>query len=442
MTADRGLSSRLYRDFLLQAAYITAAVVLGLFAVSFVVEDILIKQALEGEAEFYWEAVSERDLPLPQTRNMMSYRDGVNAVPDALLELNNGYHPIHEPSEALAYITGATGDRLYLVFDTGGVNYLVTWFGLVPLALVLVVIYLSLFQAYRVSRRAVSPIINLSRKVEQLDPANPDSSLFDDATMPADTSEEIHTLNSAMQKLTRRLVSFVDRETHFTRDASHELRSPLTVIRMATDKLKQNKEFDERTASLIDRIRQSAKDMEDLTEAFLLLARESNHALPTDWVVVNDLIDQEIERTRMLTRDKPVEVTRTFDGILLVHAPEKVIASTIGNLLRNAVNYTDEGKVSITIDNKSVIIEDTGSGMEKDELEQIFRPFNRGRRQRLRGGFGVGLTIVNRLCDRFDWPLNVDSTPGVGTKVTVSYPQAKYGEPLSTDARQASGLES
>ncbi|NNF17074.1 MAG: sensor histidine kinase, partial [Gammaproteobacteria bacterium] len=154
MKVEQGLSTRLYREFVLQAIYITLAVVLGVFAVSFVVEDVLIKQALKGEAEFYWKTVTKRpDLALPETRNMISYRDTQGApVPEHLQNLEPGFHQVSQPAKALAYITGSSNDRLYLVFDSGGVNYLVTWFGLVPLALVLVVIYLSLYQAYRVSR--------------------------------------------------------------------------------------------------------------------------------------------------------------------------------------------------------------------------------------------------------------------------------------------------
>ncbi len=428
----QGVAKRLYKEFLLQAIYISIAVVMGLLAVTLIVEDVLIKQALRGEAEFYWERVAMKsDHPLPETRNMASYREGHGyGVPPDLARLDLGFHRIETPGKALALITENEGDRLYQVFDTARVDLLVTWFGLVPLATVLAGVYMALFQAYRVSRRAMSPIVELSKRVKELDPANPDVTLFASSTSQ-DVDDEFDTLNSAMQDLTQRLVEFVKREFDFTRDASHELRSPLTVIKIASDSLSKSEGLSERQRKTLDRIQTSTKDMEELTEAFLLLARESNQSLPADWINVNDVVTNEVESAQILIGDKNVTIRQVAENNMTIEAPEKVLASVIGNLLRNGVNYTDEGHVTVTIGQNGVTIQDTGSGMDAQELEKVFKPFNRGNRERRRGGFGVGLTIVKRLCERFGWPLQIESTVGVGTTVTVLLPQSKEIAELS-----------
>ncbi|MEM7081450.1 MAG: HAMP domain-containing sensor histidine kinase [Pseudomonadota bacterium] len=426
MSSTQGVAKRLTKAFLLQAIYISIAVVLGLAAVTLVIEDVLIKQALRGEAEFYWERVTTKhDHTLPETRNMVSYRDGHgDGVPADLANLELGFHRIEEPSKALALITERDGDRLYQVFDTARVDWLITWFGLVPLATVLAGVYMALFQAYRVSSRAVSPIVNLANRVKQLDPANPDVDLFARGSTGIDVDEEILTLNSAMEDLTQRLVEFVKREFDFTRDASHELRSPLTVIKIAAESL-TGTELNDNQAKNLARIQKASKDMEELTEAFLLLARESNQSLPSDWVNINELVHSEVDRAQILIGEKDVVIHEQASAQMTINAPEKVLASVIGNLLRNGVNYTDEGNVSVSVSERGVIIEDSGPGMDAEELKQVFRPFNRGKRERQRGGFGVGLTIVKRLCDRFGWPLEIDSTVGVGTTVQVRLPQAQ-----------------
>jgi signal transduction histidine kinase len=78
----------------------------------------------------------------------------------------------------------------------------------------------------------------------------------------------------------------------------------------------------------------------------------------------------------------------------------------------------------------SVIIRDTGVGIAPDQVDAMYRPFVRGDASR-RGGHGVGLTIVRRLSDRFGWPVTIESKPGIGTSVEISFPEAR-SEPLDS----------
>ena len=292
------------------------------------------------------------------------------------------------------------------------------------LALALTVIYLSLFSAYRVSRRAVSPLVDLAKRVERLDPARPDATLFGESSGYQD-DDEARILAEALEDLVNRVTAFTERERRFTRDASHELRTPLTVIGIATERLLRKPGLDDSSRESLLRIKNSARDMEQLTSAFLLLARESNSDLERELVSVNDLVRAELDRAKVINPDSSVEHRVEEQCQLLVNAPGKVVESVIGNLLRNALAYTDEGTVSVHISPGRVVIEDTGPGMASEEVEQLFQPYFRGKRRR--GGFGVGLTIVKRLTDRFEWPVSIDSEPGKGTRVTVSFPDHEIG---------------
>ena len=299
-------------------------------------------------------------------------------------------------------------------------------FGLIPLALALTVVYLSLYSGYRVSRRAVSPVVGLAERVQRLDPAAPDPALLELQSAP-DEDDEIRALADALQGLVQRITDFAERERRFTRDASHELRTPLTVIKMAVDRLLKRGSLDDDSVETLLRIRKSAEDMERLTAAFLLLARESSEGLATEWVCVNDIVAAELERAQIVDPDNRNSAEVTAATRLFVRAHDKVLASVIGNLLRNALSYTDDGSVRVHIDDSSVTIEDTGPGMDEGQIEQAFKPWVRGARRR--GGFGVGLTIVKRLTERFGWPLQVSSEPGLGTRVTVNFPDAR-GDPV------------
>jgi signal transduction histidine kinase len=426
MTPERGLTRRLGRELLLQAVYISVAVIVGVYVVAVLLEDVLIEQALEGEAEYYWQRVAEQpDAVLPDTLNLTAYREGLGqGVPTELAQLGDGFHKRSSPRETLTFITTRDGHRLYLVFESGQVNELVTTFGVVPLALALTVIYLALFSAYRVSRRAVSPLVDLARRVQRLDPTRPDAQLFSEASSYHE-DEETRVLAEALQELVSRVTEFTERERRFTRDASHELRTPLTVISIAADKLLRQPGLDDSSRESLERIKGSARDMEKLTAAFLLLARESNSALVRDLVSVNEMVRHELDRAQLINPDSPVTLEIEEQCQLLVPAPEKVLESMVGNLLRNALAYTDRGQVKVIIAPGSVVIEDTGPGMEPEQVEQLFQPFYRGQRQR--GGYGVGLTIVKRLSDRFGWPVHIESEPGRGTRVRVEFPDAHEG---------------
>jgi len=100
-----------------------------------------------------------------------------------------------------------------------------------------------------------------------------------------------------------------------------------------------------------------------------------------------------------------------------------VLSVLLGNLLRNACHYTDEGSVTVTLRRGSIVITDTGIGMCPDELAKVFEPFFRGGDMRS-GGQGIGLSIVRRLSERYGWPVSIESEPGHGTTATIRFPAA------------------
>jgi len=422
--SDHGLTRRLGRELLRQAFYISVAVLVSMFVVGKLMEDVLIEQALEGEAEYYWNRVQEDGVKdLPDTQNLTVYRDGIaGGIPTDLAILEPGFHSRETPRDVIIHVSQRGNDRIVLVFEAEQVDELVLLFGTVPLALALIVIYLSTYLAYRVSRRAVSPLVRLAHSVQSLDPASPDPEhLSVDPDM--ETDEEIRVLATALEDLVIRIAEFTERERRFTRDASHELRTPLTVVKMAVDRLARDPAITGNSAETLQRIRSSADDMEHLTQAFLLLARETDQGLTRNWVSVNEIAEKEFDRARMISANDKVAARVEQSNILLVYAPEKIVESVIGNLLRNAVAYTEDGEVRVLVSGDTVTIEDTGPGMDPSQVEEAFKPFVS--RQRQRGGFGVGLTIVRRLTDRFGWAVTVDSEPGRGTRVSVRFPNSK-----------------
>ena len=443
MRLEGGLKRRISRTFLLQAAGISVAAVVGVYLAAAILQEVLVTQALRQEADYYWERYADDpEAPLPDTRNLHGFMiavagDAEAELPEHLRGLDVGFHDV--PGDAgftTVYVTAREGRRLYLAFDGERVNELAAYFGLVPLMFVLLVLYLSVWLAYRASHRAVSPVAWLARQVNRLDPDAPDPAAFAPEQVPGDADEEVLVLAAALRRFAERLRAFIERERNFTRDASHELRTPLTVIRIASDVLLADSELSDSGRESLERIRRSARDMEELVEAFLLLAREADHELTKETVCVNDVVAAELERLQLLAGEKPLQLGNTATCRLLIPGSEKVVAALIGNLMRNAFAYTDSGRVAVHIEPRQVVIEDTGLGMKAQHVRQVFEPYFRVDPQR-GGGHGVGLTIVGRLSERFHWPVRIDSEPGVGTRVTVDFPDARCEPPGPADTRRA-----
>ena len=427
MKKNSGIGQRLWQAFLLQALLISIAALTGVYAARYVLGDILIKRALENEAEHFWtQHVRDSDFPRPFTYNLTGYLlpEDEAILPAKLSELGTGFHELSDEDSDfyVVYNSEKEGEKLFLVFNGQQVSELALFFGMFPLAGLLIIIYLSSWIAYRFSSRAVSPIIKLSQDVERLDPGSDDFAtelkmLLSDYTH---SDRDVRTLSAALSKLSERIEAFVLRERNFTRDASHELRSPITVIKIASDILLNDEHLNEASRRTVERIKNNASDMEGLIEALLLLARESENVLSLDPVCVNDVVREEMDRTEELLQEKSVKVSFVANQDLIVDASDKVLSVMIGNLIRNAYSYTDEGRVDIRVEDNKLYISDSGIGMSNDDVELMFKPFQRGQNKR-RGGYGVGLTIVKMLSERFRWPISIESELNKGTTVIVTF---------------------
>jgi signal transduction histidine kinase len=413
----------------LQVLAIVLATVLGVYGAASVLQNVLIKRAMLGEADYFWQRYARNGHALlPDTNNMVGFllRPGQDKsqIPELLRDVQPGYHRVPTSGDdTLVFVSDGPGGRLYLVFNQQQVARLAFLFGFVPLSSVLLIIYLTTWLTYRASRRALSPVIALARTVRAWDPKQPDLAALDPENLPSDPDGDVETLARALYQFASRIEGLVERERNFTRDASHELRSPLTVVKVAADVL-QEEALSEFAQRAVQRIRRSVREMEAMIETFLILAREADTGMPEEDFIVNESVREEVERARPLLERKPVQIQLDERAQFALRAPPRVFAVLIGNLIRNACLYTETGRVKVIVGAGFVQVEDSGIGMSEDELRQAFQPYFRGVRS-ARGGYGVGLSLVRRLSDRFGWPVDIQSRAGVGTTATIRFPQVR-----------------
>lgn len=439
MPNSRGLRRKIWAAFIVQVAAISGATILGVYGASAVLKDVLIKRALVDEAGHFWKRFAmDPAASLPDTYNMRGYllQPGHDVVelPTYLRPLQPGYHSLAQAHGGwLVLVDVQPEGRLVLVFDQDQVNALAFYFGAVPLVLVLVVIYVIAFLTYRISRRAVSPVIWLANLVKQWDPKLPEIEALKPEHLPLDVEGEVQVLAQALHEFASRIDAFVERERNFTRDASHELRSPLTVIRIACDLLVSEPQSDY-SLRQIERVRVAARDMEALIESFLILARENDSGLPEEDICVATLLKEELDKLQPIASAKGLALGLRIVRPFFVRGSPRVLSVIASNLLRNACTYTDAGSVTVVVDGDHVDIVDTGVGMNAEELEQAFDPYFRGG-MRKPGGQGVGLTIVRRLSTRFGWPVRLFSEAGQGTTARIEFTQIREVDCDGVDAQ-------
>lgn len=419
---------KLSRKMTLQACLIALVAVLGIGSASVVIEQFLVREALNGEAAHFWEIYQlNPDFSVPHTANLKGYLSDVESevgVPPELKGFGLGYHKMDgQTAHSLLYTTEQYGKRLHLLFDGKSVLRLAIYFGVFPLTLVLILIYVTAWWVYRESNALLSPIIWLAHKFDRFDPAHPDSNLADMSEIPGDVDWEIETLVKSFSSYSKRIRLFVERERTFTRDASHEFRTPLTVIKMASDLLLNEPDLNKYSKKYGTRIKGAARDMEELIDAFLILARETDKEFEDEYIFVREVVDREVNLASIYLEDKDIEVQVVEEHPLELMSAHKVLSIVLGNLIRNAILYTNQGEVTITIREHSVVIADTGIGMCSEQLKRIFQPYYRAENENKtkRKGYGVGLTIVNRLSNRFNWKVDVESEVNVGTRFELIF---------------------
>ena len=423
MTRSAGLLGRITRAFWLQVALITIASVLGIYSARIVIEENLVQNAILDEADYFWRHhQQDSKFQLPETRNLTGYFDSAElpAVMRDNLPDGPGFYDFTDAGEQLIlHVSRQQQQTLYLVFYRGQVDDLVLYYGLFPLLVVLIILYLTLWFAYRFSHRSITPVARLAEQINQVDFSD-DHLSFGLQDPLFGRNEEIRILADAISRLGDRLNAFIARERNFTRDASHEFRSPLTVINVAADMLLLDDRLSPDATRSLNKIKRAVNDMENLTEVFLMLAREDSGALTRSEVDVNQVVREQIERVEFLRDHRDVQINLHEHGRLRVFSSETVIAVLLGNLVRNALLYTDCGHVSIDIDEQQLVVSDSGPGISSADIGKIFRPFHRVGADNA-SGYGIGLTIVKRLCDRFGWKIDVTSETSQGASFRLVF---------------------
>ena len=361
----------------------------------------------------------------------------------------DGAAPVRERMENVAYV---------VTYTTGGLEYRIA-VSLRPLlrlvyiaaAILLVWELLTLLvrgnRDRRMVRSTLDPITALTRAAQDLQNV---SRSLDPEKMAAlagrleginasrlDTRIPVDGLQDELKNLARAINGMLDRinesygaQVRFVSDASHELRTPISVIQGYANLLDRWGKNDEKTLQeSITAIKEEASGMKELVEQLLFLARGDNDTimLQPESFSLSELAAEVAAETRMIDAaheyaTELVDVTVTADRALIKQA--------LRILVDNAVKYTDAGgRITLVTEADgafaALAVRDNGIGISPDKIPRIFDRFYRADESRARatGGSGLGLSICNWITSRHGGHIEVLSREGLGTKITIILPR-------------------
>lgn len=382
------------------------------------IEDNILEDQIQVELQRFLEIYRQQpDTPLPKTDNLQGFigtKDMDPEMRDWAEGLEPGFYDCFTQDHYFAIAELPDRDELfylrYFVLPVEPVETLPT-FRIITIGSLLVT-FLSGWFGWFISNRMISPLLKLSKLVSEsnpeTEPISSEESFYND---------EVGLLAQNFQQLMNRVSAFVARERRFTRDASHEFRTPVTVIKGAAELLTL-KHSGLADTNPLRRIKRAVRDLENIIETFLYLGREGN-VEPTEHAnEVIPIVENAIHQNSYLLEEKNVHVSFKTQYPIALKAPKTVILITIGNLIRNSFQYTASGSVTIELKKDMFQITDTGCGIAPQDLEKIT-----SREVRLGSGegFGLGLSIVHDFCQTYGWQLYINSQLQIGTKIALCF---------------------
>jgi signal transduction histidine kinase len=276
---------------------------------------------------------------------------------------------------------------------------------------VLVFSALSLVIGWWSASRVMRPVSDLAARLRAYRGSSDPKPLA-----PHFPDDEVGQLAEALDDYSGRLTEVVQRDREFNADVSHELRTPLAVIRGATELLLTRPNLDEKVLQRLQRIQRAEQQCSDLIGSLLLLSRNERGQGNSN---VAKVAEQLIESHRAQLGGKPLQLLLEGERNLTIDAPESALSVALGNLIGNAVKYTQEGQVVVRVLSDAVQVIDSGPGLSAEDAAKLFQRGYRGTHAGHSQGGGIGLSIVSRLCDLYGWQVNVRPGTSKGVVATL-----------------------
>ncbi|PML81811.1 sensor histidine kinase [Enterovibrio norvegicus] len=259
---------------------------------------------------------------------------------------------------------------------------------------------LSLLVVLKIASRLTKPYSSLTNQLS----AKPKGDLSPLTLPAAGKTVELVTLTESINTYQSQIAEMLERERAFNRFASHELRTPLMVLRGSLSLLEHSND-----PHFVDkqrvRMTTAVEAMQDYVETLLSLTREKEDAV-TPWQLNSAEIETLLSHFQMLLEERDIEVSVNVEHAPCLRVSHKAVGILIGNLIKNAFVYTEQGHITVHVSSNAVVIKDTGVGLENES--------------KANQGYGLGLVIAQDIARKYGWQIDLKANEAGGCTASVT----------------------
>ena len=295
----------------------------------------------------------------------------------------------------------------------------------IMLVLIPLILLLTALGGYYITKKAFNPVNNIVKTANDIS-AQKDISKRIEIT-PDSKEDELHHLSVTLNKMLDKIENLIKQEKQFTSDASHELRTPISVI-LAQGEYLLDIAKGEKEKELAQTIVDKSKQVSKLVSRLLLLARidQNRQKFNKEKVDLGVIIDVAVDSMKELASQKGILLFSNVSEGTIVDADESLLLSAITNLISNGIKYGNEsGHVSVSAlkfgDKTEIIVADNGVGISEEHIDKIWTRFYRvdDVRNDEYGSSGLGLAMVKSIIELHGGDINVKSEIGKGTEFRI-----------------------
>jgi len=286
-------------------------------------------------------------------------------------------------------------------------------------------VVLAIAGGYWLMRRSLQPVDEITQRAEGITSTNLSQRL-----PVIRTGDELERLSTALNRMIARLEDAFQHANRFSADASHELRTPLTILQLELEGITQNQHLAPQVMDQIGSALEETQRLSRIVENLLTITRlDAGEArMEKAQVDLGELAAETADQMKLLAEEKSLPMHCEAQPGIYVEGDRSRLKQVIVNLIDNAIKYTSEGEIEITVraDQQNAILEvtDTGAGIPPEALPHIFERFYRADKARSResGGVGLGLAIVKAICLAHNAEIKVASSEEQTSRFTFKFP--------------------
>jgi len=357
------------------------------------------------------------DLELPRTAHLSVYlnnRHESDPLPLFIQDLKIGTHHEFENNKHSYQITVEPyGDyKIYILYDITAIEESDNQLCIIIFSSWLLLFTMMVVLSNRLSYSISKPIQKLSEHVSNI---NPDQRGVE--IKGQFKHAEINNIAQAFNLYLDKMDDYVTKQMAFSPMASHELRSPLTVIQTSAD-LIGSLNSDASTQEHVNKILRSTNNMAQLVHALLMVTRDKHAELERKSLNIKSIVGKLIDSYLLEANNKQCHIVNHVQADANIIGDETLLTVVLSNLIKNAIKFNRQSNIDIKFNDQTLEVIDDGQGIETQNLDQIFNFKFKGNNSQ---GFGIGLYISKLICDHQNWFLEIVKNKNQGITVRIKF---------------------